>query len=156
MNTRNRGFLNGVRAGVAGLALIAAGGVAHAQTAEQAIAFRKGVMQVQQWHLTPLVQMVKNARPYDAALVARNAAILEASSRMTVEGFVAGTETGTTRALPAVWKDAAGLKTASERFQAEAAKLVAVAKGGDEKAVRAQIGEVFRSCVSCHDNFRAK
>jgi len=53
MNTRNRGFLNGVRAGVAGLALIAAGGVAHAQTAEQAIAFRKGVMQVQQWHLDP-------------------------------------------------------------------------------------------------------
>lgn len=156
MNTRNRGFRNGVRAGAAGLAFIAAGGVAHAQTAEQAIAFRKGVMQVQSWHFGPLVQMVKNARPFDAALVARNAAVLEGSARMATEGFIAGSDSGNSRALPAVWKDASGFKTASDRFLAETTKLVAAAKSGDEKAIRAQIGEVARSCAGCHDSFRAK
>jgi len=137
------------------LALLPAS-AAFAQTADQAIAFRKGVMQVQAWHFGPLVQIVKNARPFDPALVARNAAVLEASARMTAEGFIPGSDGGNTRALPAIWKDAAGFRAASDRFVADTAKLVAAARAGDEKAIRTQIAEVARTCSSCHDNFRAK
>lgn len=155
MSKRNVCFRS-IVAIVAAPLVFAGAGAAQAQTAEQAIAYRKGVMQVQAWHFGPLVQMVKNARPFDAALVSRNAAVLESAARMAPEGFTAGSDAGNTRALPAVWKDAAGFKTANDRFQAETGKLVAVARSGDEKAIRAQIGEVARSCSGCHDNFRAK
>ncbi|MFN7751736.1 MAG: c-type cytochrome [Pseudomonadota bacterium] len=149
--------VRGLRAGLASAVLVlGAAGAVQAQTAEQAINYRKGVMQVQAWHFGPLVQMVKNARPFDAALVARNAAVLESTGRMVVEGFTPGSDAGNTRALPAIWKDAAGFKAAADRFTGDAAKLVAVARSGDEKATRAQIAEVARHCGSCHDNFRAK
>jgi cytochrome c556 len=31
-----------------------------------------------------------------------------------------------------------------------------VAKGGDEGAIKSQIGAVGKACANCHDNFRAK
>jgi cytochrome c556 len=36
------------------------------------------------------------------------------------------------------------------------AKLVQVSKGGDEAAVKAQIGAVGKSCGGCHETFREK
>jgi len=31
-----------------------------------------------------------------------------------------------------------------------------VSKGGDEGAIKAQIGAVGKACAGCHDNFREK
>ncbi|MBC7779537.1 MAG: cytochrome c [Proteobacteria bacterium] len=138
----------------AGLGLTA--GDASAQTPPQAIAYRKGGMQVQQWHLRTLVQMVKGARPFDSALYLRNVSILESQAAATAEGFVAGSDSGDTRALPTVWSDSAGFKSAIDRFQAESAKAVAIAKGGDEKAMRNQALEIARACDGCHEKFRSK
>jgi cytochrome c556 len=41
-------------------------------------------------------------------------------------------------------------------MQQEVAKLNAVAKGGDVKAIREQFGVAAKSCDNCHDDFRAK
>jgi cytochrome c556 len=36
------------------------------------------------------------------------------------------------------------------------AKLAQVSKGGDENAVKTQIGAVGKACAACHDDFREK
>lgn len=140
--------------------LLMAPAVAQEVRPDQAINFRKGAMQVQQWHFLPLVQMIKGERPFDAALYARNAAMIETMSRLVPEGFPAGSDKApagmTTRALPVIWSEPAKFKTAVQRFQDEASKTVAIAKTGDEKAMRAQVGTLAKSCAGCHEDFRSK
>lgn len=150
-----RGVFTGVLA-AAGIALSAVAGHASAQTPQQAIQFRKGAMQVQGWHVRSLVQMVKGQRPFDAAVYLRAVTMLDALAGSTLEGFTPGSETGETRAAPDVFKDPAAFRAAVERFQGETRKAVAVARSGDEKAMRAEVGELVKACDSCHERFRTK
>lgn len=140
----------------AGLALSLAAGVASAQTPQQAIQFRKGSMQVQQWHLRTLVQMIKGQRPFDAAVYLRAMTTLESLAASVGEGFIPGSDTGDTRTMPDAFKDPAAFRAAVERFQGEAKKAVAVARSGDEKAMRAEVPEMIKACDGCHERFRSK
>jgi cytochrome c556 len=60
------------------------------------------------------------------------------------------------RAPPAIWEQPGKVKEAIDRFQSEVGKLQQVSKGGDEGAIKAQIGAVGKACAGCHDNFREK
>ncbi|OFZ85727.1 MAG: hypothetical protein A2V78_15590 [Betaproteobacteria bacterium RBG_16_64_18] len=104
----------------------------------------------------PLGGMAQGKAPYDANIVARNAGYLEALSHMPWDGFAASTQSEKSAALPEIWKDAAGFKTAQEKLQGEVVKLVAAAKGGNEAAVKTQLGEVGKTCGGCHNTFREK
>ena len=104
----------------------------------------------------PLGGMAQGKAPYDANIVARNAGYLEALSHMPWDGFAASTQSEKSAALPEIWKDAAGCKTAQEKLQGEVVKLVAAAKGGNEAAVKTQLGEVGKTCGGCHNTFREK
>ena len=140
----------------AGLALSLGAGVASAQTPQQAIQFRKGSMQVQQWHLRSLVQMIKGQRPFDAAVYLRAVTVLDTLSASAGEGYIPGSESGETRALPEVFKDPAAFRAAVERFQGQTQKALAVARSGDEKAMRAEVPELIKTCEGCHERFRSK
>ncbi len=156
---RNARFAKGMLAGLvaaAGLALSIGASVASAQTPQQAIQFRKGSMQVQQWYLRILVQMIKGQRPFDAAVYLKAVTTLEMLSGSVSEGFIPGSETGDTRALAEVFKDSAGFRAAVERFQGEMKKAVALARSGDEKAMRAEVPEIIKACDGCHERFRSR
>ena len=104
----------------------------------------------------PLGGMAQGKVPYNAQMVQRNAGYLDNLSRMPWDGFDPGTKGEKSRALPAVYEDGAKFKEAAARFENEAAKLYQVSRGGDEAAVKAQIGAVGKTCAGCHDNFRQK
>ncbi len=104
----------------------------------------------------PLGGMAQGKVPYDANVVARNAGFLEALSKMPWDGFHPSTQGEKTAALPEIWKDEAKFKAAQEFLQGNVAKLVSTAKGGDEGAVRAALGDVGKSCGGCHNTFREK
>ena len=123
---------------------------------EEAIKYRKGVYAVMGWNFRPMVQMVKGERPYDAAEFARNAEIVAYMSKLPLEGFTPGSETGDTQAKPEIWLDMDDFKAKMEKMQGEAAKLAQVAKGGDFDAIKAQFGETGKACKACHDKYRNK
>jgi cytochrome c556 len=100
--------------------------------------------------------MAQGKVPYDANAVARNAGLLEALSKMAWDGFAPSTKDVKSAALPAVYTDTAKFKESQDRFQAEASKLVAVVKSGDEAAVKAQILAIDKVCGGCHESFREK
>lgn len=104
----------------------------------------------------PLGGMAQGKVPYNAQVVQRNAGFLDNLSRMPWDGFDASTRGLETKALPAVFNDAAKFKGAASRMENEAAKLVAVSKSGDEGAVKAQIGALGKACGACHNDFRQK
>jgi len=100
--------------------------------------------------------MAQGKAPFNAAVVQRNAGFLDNLSRMSWDGFDASTRGEKSRALPAVFDNGAAFKEAAARLENEAAKLVAASRGGDEAAVKAQIGAVGKTCGGCHDDFRQK
>ena len=104
----------------------------------------------------PLGGMAQGRVPFDAKVVQRNADYLHALSEMPWDGFDPSTKGEKSRALPAIWEQPDKVKAAANQFQSEVAKLQSVAKGGDEGAIKSQIGAVGKACANCHDNFRAK
>ena len=117
---------------------------------------REAAMTLQGKYFGPMAAMAQGKVPFNAAVVARNAGYLEALSHMPWDGFVPSTKDEKSRALPAIYSDAAKFKAAQDTFQANVVKLVAASKGGDEAAIKAAIGAVGKACGSCHDDFRQK
>ena len=129
---------------------------AFAQKPEDAIKFRRGVMAVIGWNFGPMAAMAKGDRPYDAAAFARHAEIVAFMSKLPLEGFVPGSDTGETKAKPEIWLDMDDFKAKLEKMQAEVAKLAEVAKAGDLNTSKAQLGEAGKACKACHDKYRNK
>jgi len=117
---------------------------------------RQAVMTLQGKYFGPMAGMAQGKIPYNAQVVQRNAAFLEALSKMAWDGFDPATKGEKSNALPAIWEKSGEFKQAAERLENEAAKLVQVSKSGDEGAVKAQIGATGKSCGGCHENFRQK
>jgi cytochrome c556 len=104
----------------------------------------------------PLGGMAQGKVPFDANTVQRNASYLDALDKMPWDGFQESTKGVKSAALSAIWDKPGEFKQAQERLQSEVAKLVQVSKGGDEAAVKAQLGAVGKSCGGCHESFREK
>jgi cytochrome c556 len=139
------------------VALGAVGGAALAQVKpETLVKQRQSAMTLIGKYFGPLGGMAQGKVPYDAKIVQRNAEYLHALAQMPWDGFDPSTKGEKSRALPALWEQPGKVKEAVDRFQSEVGKLQQVSKGGDEGAIKAQIGAVGKACANCHDNFREK
>ena len=123
---------------------------------EQLVKQRQSGMALIGWYFGPIGAMMRGDRPYDAAVVMRNADYLEVLSKMPQEGFQPSTKDEKTKAKPEVWTDKAKFDKAMENMQAEMAKFKQVAHGADQGAIKAQFGAVGKACAACHDDFRMK
>ena len=139
-------------------ALLSAGFVAEAvaQSPAAQVRQRQAAMVLIGKYMGQMGPMALGKAPYNAAAFASAAANMEVLSKMPWDGFTAATQTEKSRALPEVYSDAAKFKQASDNFTAEATKLVAATKGGNEQTVKAAWGELNKSCAACHDSFRAR
>lgn len=117
---------------------------------------RQAAMTLQGKYLGPLVGVAQGKVPYNAAVVQRNAGFLDNLSRMPWDTFDPSTRNEKTRALPAIYDNNAKFKEYANRLENETSKLVTLSRGGDEAAVKAQIGAVGKVCGACHDDFRQK
>ncbi|MGB2130072.1 MAG: c-type cytochrome [Marinobacterium sp.] len=139
--------------GLAGM-LAVTGTAAVAADVEDAIDYRQGVFSAMAWHFGTMGAMVKGKMDYNADDFARRADIVAQLSKLPHEGFIPGSYTGETDALPAIeenWdKFEGGLNTLVEKTDA----LAVVAKSGDMDQIRPAFGEVGKTCKGCHDNFK--
>ncbi|HYV68204.1 MAG TPA: cytochrome c [Myxococcales bacterium] len=135
-----------------------AGALAQAKP-EVLVKQRQAAMTLQGKYYGPLAAMAQGKAPYNKDTVERNAEYLSVLDKMPWDGFAESTKdekSVKTAALPAIWKDGDKFKQAQKNFQDEVSKLVQVSKGGDEAAVKAQIGAVGKACGACHGDFREK
>lgn len=138
--------------------LVVLAGPAHAQFAkpEDAVKYRQATMAIAGNHMGRINAQLKSGQP-NMQVIQDSAALIETLSKIQFEGFIPGSESaGNTRAKPELFKDSAKVKGLVEKYQAEASKLAAVAKGGDAKAIQAQFGAVGQACKSCHDDYQRK
>jgi cytochrome c556 len=123
---------------------------------EDQIKMRKGALTVMSWNFGVIGAMAKGQRPYDQAEAVKRAEAVSFASHLPWEAFAPGTDTGDTRALPAIWQQQDKFKAAQERLESETAKLVQAAKSGDVGQLKSQFGATAKACSACHDDFRKK
>jgi cytochrome c556 len=123
---------------------------------EDAIKYRKAAFTVMAKHFGTIGAMVNDKIPFDAKAASVNADLVATVSHLPFDGFVAGTDTGETKAKPEIWKDTDKFKAAATKMQDATAKLASVAKGGDKAAIKAAFGDAGAACKACHDDFRNK
>lgn len=145
-----------VKCVVAGLVATCVSSVALAQVKpEDEIRYRQSVMNVIGRNFGTLVAMAKGERPFDAAAAQKAAVVVETLSGLPWAAFGPGTEKGApTKADPKVWTEVAKFKDGADKMQVEVRKLPAATK--DLAALKAQVGELGKTCKGCHDDFRQK
>jgi len=117
---------------------------------------RQAAMVLQGKYFGPMAAMAQDKAPFKADVVAYNASLLDALSRMPWDGFDASTKDVKSATLPAAYTDTAKFKAAQDQFLNAVDKLVAASKGSDMAATKAAIGGVGKTCGGCHENFRQK
>lgn len=135
---------------------VAVGG-AYAQFAkpEHAIKYRKSVMFLIAQHFGRMGAMVKEKIPYSKDVFAGNASVIETLSRLPWEAFmVPGTDKGDTTLKSSAFEQQAKFNAVAQTFEQQTTKLVRAADSGDLNAIKAQFGEVAKSCKACHTQFR--
>jgi len=128
--------------------------MAQFQKPEDAIKYRKASFTVLAAHFSRVGAMASGKVPFDAKLVAENAAIAESMGKLPWAAFGPGTDKGDTRALPDIWTEQAQFKAGADKMQAELGKLAAAAKTGNLDAVKTAFGAAGQTCKACHDDYR--
>ena len=145
---------------LSGVALLVGTGYGAAALAqakpETLVKQRQAAMTLQGKYFGPLGGMAAGKVPYNAEIVARNAAYLDVLSKLPWDGFTDGTKDVKSASRPEVFTDTAKFKEGADRLQSTVAQLAKVSNGGDEATVKAAITDVSKSCGGCHDNFRVK
>jgi cytochrome c556 len=117
---------------------------------------RQAKMILQGKYYGPMAAMAQGKAPFNGDVVQRNAGFLDNLTRMAWDGYDPSTKDEKSRTLPAAYENKVKFNDYVNRLENEAAKLVAVSTGGDEAAVKAQIGAVGKVCGGCHEDFRSK
>jgi len=137
---------------------IAFGG-AYAQFArpEDAIRYRKSVMFLIAQHFGRMGAVVNGKASYDQEAVTQNAMVVEYMSRLPWQAVMEpGTDKGDTTVDASVFAKQTEFRAGARAFEAGTMKLVSVSRSGDLNAIKAQFGEVAKSCKDCHNQFRTK
>ena len=139
------------------VALAVGGAYAQFAKPEDAIRYRKSVMFLILQHFGRMAAVVKEKTAYDQQAFTRNAMVVEALSHLPWEAaMMPGTDKGDTTLSAAVFAKQDEFKASAQAFEDGTAKLVSVSQSGDLSAIKAQFGEVAKSCNICHDKFRTK
>jgi cytochrome c556 len=123
---------------------------------EDAVKYRQAAFALMGAKMSRINAQLKSSSP-DIKSIQSSAALVETLAPLPFEAFTPGSDmVSNTKARPEIWKDSAKVKELASRMEAEVARLNAVAKTGDVKAIQAQVGAVGQSCKACHDDYRAK
>lgn len=139
---------------IAASALLSAPAAAQFAKPEDAVKYRKSVMTLMSAHVGRIAPVVRGDRPFNAAEVQANAALVETLATLPWSAYAPGTDKGDTRVKADVWSSPDKFKGYSEQLQKAAAALSAAARSGSLDQVKAAFGETGRTCKGCHDDFR--
>jgi cytochrome c556 len=125
---------------------------------DDAVKYRKSAFTLMSNHFSRIGAMVKGNAPYDAADAAANAEIVSVISRLPFHAFVEGSAGNGDKgsAKPTIWTERAKFDETAKKLQADTANLANAAKTNNLDNVKSAFGVAAKTCMSCHDSFRAK
>ncbi len=143
--------------GIVGASLLSPIAMSHYNDKEVLQSYRQSWFTLLAMNFGPMGAMVKGEMPWDDAKMQAYANDLAAITQLDlVRGFAPGSEKGTTRAKPDIWKNQDDFAAKFKDLQNAAAELKSAAAGGDRKQIAAQVGATGKTCKACHDEYKAK
>jgi cytochrome c556 len=141
----------------AAIALVCAPGLSSAQSApEKAIKARQSAYYLMGHQMARISATLKGEQAFDKAALEASAEAVDLIGRLVVDYYPAGSEQGSTKAKPEIWKEAPRFRQLAQALQSESAKLKAAVHVGDMDAIKAAFGATSKSCKACHDAYRAQ
>jgi cytochrome c556 len=134
-------------------------GLAYGQFAkpENAIMYRQSVMTIISHHMGQMGAVVAGKKPYEKQEFSHNASVMEMLSTLPWEAFMApGSDKGKTKLKSSALREKDKFLAKAKTFETEIQKLVKVSAGDDFNSIKAQFGEVAKSCKSCHHDYRSR
>ena len=127
-----------------------------AKQAKGAAEYRQAIFRLVKSNVGALGAMNKGAIPFNAQTMQTNSMRIEQLSLMLEDYFVTDTRgfDVETEALDKIWGNQADFKDKIGALSAAASNLNKVAKAGDKSQFKSAIGQVFKSCKGCHDNYK--
>jgi cytochrome c556 len=130
-------------------------GQAAAGELERALDYRQGVMNVFNWNMKSMGDMLKGKKFFDAAAFARHAEDLaKAASLDLLPGFPPDSDQGETGARPDIWFDFEDFSQKLEDLRSATRILRETAGSGDKTAMGKAFGKTGKSCKACHDSYK--
>lgn len=123
---------------------------------ETQIKLRKSAYALMGYSFGGIEAMAEGKRPYDKEEAVRLADLFAQVSTVPRKFFGDGTDKGETRAKPEIWTHRADFDSKMDKMVTEGAKLPAIARSGDEAALKHQAKVVGEACGACHDDYRVK
>lgn len=139
------------------LVMVMTCGIALAQFAkpEDAITYRKAVMQVIGHHFGNMASVVKGEQTYERAAFETNAQIVAMMAKLPWEAsLVPGSYSEGTTLKEKALKDSTGYRAAAKKFEEASQNLFAAAKSSDLKPIKSKFGATAKTCSSCHKAYR--
>lgn len=122
---------------------------------DEPIRYRRAAMTMIKRHYEQVSAMAKGKIPLNRDELNRHASYLEMLSRASIDGFVAGSHEGDTKAKPEIWQDWPRFRAQVEKFQGDATRLKEVAKSGNLETLKGAVSDMTRTCKNCHDDYKA-
>jgi len=120
-----------------------------------AIDYRQGAFSIMSHHFTLISRALKGEIAFDAAEVTANANLVATMAKLPWGAFPVGSDAGS-HAKPEIWKNPVKFKQLQDQLVSQTEKLAALAKEGDQAAIKAAFGDTAKTCKECHDSFRSK
>lgn len=139
-----------VKKTIAVLAFAAIG--ATAVMAQDVIAQRKEAMKGLGAATGPMGRMLQGAAPFDLNTVKASLTTYQNTAKAAPALFPAGSGTGETRALPAVFTEKDKFDAIFAKFGADAAAAATAIK--DEASFKTEMPKVLANCGACHTAYR--
>ncbi|MBK1681056.1 c-type cytochrome [Rhodocyclus tenuis] len=142
------------------LAAVAGAACAEAAKSEDLIRWRQSAYQVLNWNMERLKANLASPQynKDDGAKAANTIAAIANSGMGSL--YAAGTDKGKgwhdTKVKPEFFTNGQKVGELAVAFNKEANELAKVAAAGDAGAVKAQFGNLGKSCKACHDDFKIK
>jgi len=119
-----------------------------------AIGQRRALLKEMGQASSPVGKMLRGEDAFDLAKVQAALKVIAANTAKLPEFFPEDSQTGDTKALPAIWQNKSDVvgRFGKLHQEANAAGSAIV----DEASFRAQMPKVLGNCGNCHQNYRAK
>ena len=122
---------------------------------EDAIKYRKSVMQVIKKHFGSMAAVVKGKMPFDKTAFTNDAKVVAMMSKLPWEAsLVPGSSKGDTTLTEKALKDSDGFLAAAKQFENAGRELAVAAESGDMAAIKKQFGVTAQTCGGCHKPYR--
>ena len=120
---------------------------------EDIIKYRRNVMKANGAHAGAVAAILQGKVDYKNQL-ADHVKALENINKDIPSLFPKGSESGDTKALPAIWSDRAGFEKRAGDAKERSADFAKAVMAGDTQAYAAKFKELSDGCKACHKDFR--